>query len=243
MHGESNNRPDGRKSHKHTRWAQTGTLTTGNTSRIAKMQADLSELEDTYVTIVFGVTPPQNGGSFYATATINASINGNPITRQVSVANGTEISIAADAVSIFTVDSTPAALGNANQDYSVTMTVVPTVRSPVVPALLHDATSAQSGPYNVVGGASVSIAVPQGVSVVGAIVTAVSAQTSQVPNVQMQEMTTNNLGAQIVDTYMIGLVTPSPQTVNLVPGANSLKFINKDPANAVNISILWIVQG
>jgi hypothetical protein len=123
------------------------------------------------------------------------------------------------------------------------MTVVPGTRSPVVPALLHDATSAAAGPYNVLANGNVSVAIPQGVGVVGVIVTAVGAGTSQVPNVQLQEMTLSSTLAQTINTKETGLVTPAPQTINLVPGASSLKFINKDNANAVAISIIWIIQG
>ena len=109
-------------------WASTANMKTG-AADIVRNQCDFDKSE--YYTVQLGVEPPILGSSFNifsCLATISFKVEGNFVTRVISVTNGVSISGTAQAININLQDNTPVLGQPLNQPYKVGMQVVPGTR-------------------------------------------------------------------------------------------------------------------
>lgn len=236
---------------RHVTWSQSGTLITGNKAGVVSLQTgDLSDLDYKYYTIQFGVIPPNvsplTNAGYQALATITWSVNGNPITRQVSVGQGIEISGPADSITVRVQDATPTpGFAPAGSVYTVTISCSPGTRAATAQnqPLLYPTptvqTSGSSAPaqLGVNGSASdtATFNVPQGAGVTGYWVS-VAASITISPNLDVQQMA----GATLFEHIFAQL---NPLFVPLAPGANQVVIQNLDTQHGASVSFMWTIDG
>lgn len=122
---------------KKTGWGTSGTLTTGRKDRSVSIQADFERAGPaTTYTISFGKSNnPASNNPIFAEALITWAVEGNYVSRRVTIADGTSISGVGQAVKVILTDNTqPAISGNplfdpvVPADYSVSVQLAPGVR-------------------------------------------------------------------------------------------------------------------
>lgn len=197
-------------------WQSFGKLTGGQANPTVQCQAEFKET-GTY-TVQFSIEPAANA-PVQAIATITWFTEGNNIVRQMSVYNGASISGVGQGVKVKIEDITTAAAG-LGVVYPVSCSVAKGLRANIQqPPILQ-------GPSFVVtpGTSGLAIAVPQGVGVVSAYVSVISADAPPVPITDQDFWVSMFNGVTRLRTY-----NPRDfQWVPLVPGTVVLEMIDND---------------
>jgi len=221
-----------REAHRHRTWGISGTLITGDTNKIVTIQTgDLSESGYAYYTIMFGIDVGEAIAPT-AVATISWIVNGNAVSRQVTVGNGVEISGPADAISLRIDDKTPETDYPAGTSYSVTALIVPGSRvGGNTQPLLNGGVTA------VAAASATNIPIPQNAGVVGAWVSFFTTDGSA-PKAVVREIVLTSSS----NLFGFGLVQSEPIYVPIVAGADTLHVIN-DGAVDGDFSVVWAIDG
>lgn len=202
---------------------QTGTLETGH---------------GVYV-VSFGVvqTPDavNTGLGCSANATVNFIVNGNAVTRQVSIGSGVSIQGVADAVTVLVQDASPQGVNPPLASYAVTISVAPGTRASDTQPALVDPASPRTLTVKGAGGSTANIPVPQGVGVVGLWLTVGSDTTP--------DMIFNMTDAAGVGRFPFEIKDATPRYFPIVPGTVNITASNQDAGNTAAVSTLWVVDG
>ena len=115
-------------------WSAAGTLQASGTGQV-KLQADFSKggVGSGQYTVQFNVNAPPNPTNpnpIFTEALLTWIVEGNSVTRHISIANGTSITGSGQAVTVVIYDNTQLLYGSTHntQDYQVNCQVVPGVR-------------------------------------------------------------------------------------------------------------------
>ncbi len=265
--------PTGTTRGKKDGWGQAGTLSTGGIQQVT-MQADFDE-PGTY-TAEFAIGGAQQqysvntyineqgkqqtsiggGGAssgispnpIYAVATVTWGVEGQYVSRQVSVGNGVSISGVGQSVKIVITDATPAIYGpNNNTLYGVQVQVSKGVRgTSKQPPVLLPSQGIISGPggstqqgvssYHLVAGGQVVLPIPQSGGVIS-VYTTVFATTPIV-----EGLVSVILQNQAAGTLMEWDPRDFPDWVPVTPGATDIELLN-NAAVDTNWAVFFGVDG
>lgn len=200
-----------------------------------------------YYTVRFGVSAPPSG-IFACTATIQWVVEGNIITRQVSVANGIAISGTGQSVDVKLLDVTSEVVGGVEgEDYSVSIQVSRGTRPiETAPPILQAELSAAelfTPPGPPIGGVG-AILMPPGTLIaydVPATAGVVAVEVSVSPALlnSFSVLQTN------AAAFVFKATDPSVQTgfVALEPGATTVTVSNNDPTESAYVTVTWGIEG
>lgn len=217
-------------------WSSSGKLTRLNKNGLITLQADFP-FADVY-TVQFAVDAPagtinNTDGIYRAIATIQWTVEGNTITRQIDVGNGTAISAPSQAVRVSVVDATQAAkVALAGTQYGVTISVTRGVRAfGTVPPVLFGET------VSIPAGGSADIAVPTNAGVTSVELTALDLLSPGTnPIITVEHQNTGIIKAYTQNQFDSGFISIAPSTINI-------HVTNLDGANPVIISLTWGIDG
>lgn len=218
-------------------WSSTANMFTGDAKSV-KLQAAFPQSE--YYTMQFGVTPPNTPGSqliFSCIAVITWKVEGNYVTRQISVTNGTSISGTAQAIDVALTDNTQNFGQTLNQPYQIGIQVVPgtrpTTNQPVI-LVLPGQNDQSLAPNNIA-----TFDVPQNSGVISVEVIGVSDNVGvpEAPTIQV----TLASASQSLKSYMVGLTNTG--FISVPPGAVQIAIFNADQTNNAIYSIAWGIDG
>lgn len=167
-------------SHKRPGWSTSGTLQTGVTTNSVHLQANFEDSPGEY-TVQFNVDAASNI-FFNALATLQWSVEGNTVTRVVTVGNGTSISGVGQGVRVSVVDATSIDMcniaGQGAAKYGVSISVIQGIRATTQQPVLYTLTEQRaSGIYGAVvtngeprfivaNGFPVTIQIPQSIGAI-----------------------------------------------------------------------------
>ncbi len=212
-------------------------MTTGNANRVSGMQT-VFPVASVY-TLQFNVTPPpfptfRATPDFRCEAIVNWVVDGNYVSRRVSVINGMSISGVGQGVNIQYEDrSTGFAVGGV--DYKVTASVTPGPRSsfPTFPVLLAQSFTALD-PLGVLG----PIVIPEDAGAIAVQVLAVPPAAGAFPaRVSVHMITQAGTSISRFDPALNNGWIP------LFPGTRALTIVNLDAANTVGVSAVYGIDG
>lgn len=194
-----------------------------------------------YYTIRFGVQTPQPF-VFSAEALISWNLEGNIITRRISVSNGVAISGTGQGCSVSLVDTTPSATAKPN--YSITTQVSKGVRPvesapPTLMARLDTPHLGETyGSITLLPGDSIQYNVPTDAGVISVEVVGRpdSQPTAAPPWVVVLH---GNLGNNLKEY----LAFQTSGYIALAPEATFVVIENFDPAVSVEVSLTWGIEG
>lgn len=221
-------------------WQQSGTLTTGDTTKQVSMQADFPVAG--YYTVQFGVKPPElppptAQPAFDIEAEITWSVEGQFVRRLVSVGNGTSVSGPGQAVKVTIRDKTAETFPlTAALDYTVSVQVTPGTRPAEErpPILRGFPEVVDVAPLGVT-----SIDVPPDAGVISVETTAgiftFPPATAQA-NVQVVQST----AGVVLKAYMLGDVKGF---VPLAPNARLVSIRNNSAVDTYRIQFTWGIDG
>jgi hypothetical protein len=236
-------------------WSLTGGLLVGDQAKNVKLQTgDLSTSGYNYFTVQLGTTapPPTAAGNsgFDAVATIHFNVNGNPITRQIGVGQGMEISGPAESIVVIVNDTTPASWIDGvhavlGAPYTVTVSIVPGTRVGDTQALLRNAVGTLGnfgGLFTLTPSGGLTpdafIPVPQDAGVVGFWIADLPSGAGTGAELHVAEISPAS-----IPVFVFQLSDSLPHFVPLVPGATQIFVFNKDAVNSTTVSILWVIDG
>jgi hypothetical protein len=232
-------------------WSQSGTLTSQSSGGTVGLQANF--VEPGPYTVQFGIVPPADGSAVEATATVEWSVAGNVIQRQLTVGNGVEISAPAEAVKVIIVDATPSTFAGGGQTYFVSINVVRGLRAnysrpPILRGVLPPGTNVSEGGYLQVLGTSGGANDATGVIVIPPQAGAISVEvlawnqntTDGQPYLLVQEFS-DSIGSTIVAEYAVHTSQGGFTTLN--PSARSIQITNKDTVNICDVAFNLGIDG
>lgn len=213
-------------------WSSSVGLITGQSSP-ASIQANFPDAE--YKTIQFGVVPPDDGKStssvFDATAFISWSVEGNTVTRLISIGNGVSISAPAQAYNITITDKTPNLGGTQvlGKPYSITVNITPgsrpnSITPPIFKPVARAIVLAPAG--------STAQFIPAGA--VAVMITAYDAVAFTNGNVTIDQITAGN--ALFMEYSALNQFMP------LAGNAQQIRVTNQG-ANNVNVAFIFAIDG
>ncbi len=225
------------------RQSQPNPMVTGNAQAVNGLQASLSDPygapESGTMTLAFSVqhpTVPSSNGVVDCQALINWTIDGNRVTRRISVGNGTSITGVGQSVMVQLIDKTTTAGGAVlGAPYEVDVQVGLGVRGSVaqLPVLNEAANNLTVPPSS-----QVSIIIPQDAGAVSAKVLVRSQAAVPGPA---------NTTVQFVNGFGSSQATYDPQVqtdfVPIPPSSIIVQLINNDAANAVTMTLIWGIDG
>lgn len=207
-------------------------------SPIPNIQID--HLDPGLYTVQFEVLPPDDGNGFSAYAIVNWKVDGQPITRKLSVFSGASISGVAEAVDIKIVDYSDTASGALSAaPYKVGASLSRGQRADIMqpPSLTTNPRAIPVG-----AGLSTTFVVPQGAGVTSVMVLTAT-QLSVTANANPLGVTAhgadNALGVTTQSWYPI---LQGPGWVPLTPRTTSIIVQNFD-VNDVDVQVLWGIEG
>jgi hypothetical protein len=228
-------------------WSQSSPLQTGNTLQTVQLQEVFEEAY--YYTVQFGIVPPAgpSGPAYAAVATIEWSVQGNTIRRQVSVGNGTTISGPGEAIRVVINDTTSAALNTPGLSYTGTIQVTKGTR----PADFNPPTLADNNatPRVIPPGGLISVAIPQNVGITSVEIT--SMYTDPTGTVPLPP-TPPNPPSPVLQIFQTNPPYISKQYTNetgntgfvdVAPGATEIQIYNLDASDNVAVTITWGIDG
>jgi len=184
-------------------------------------------------TVQFGITPPAKYQFIHpnVTAEIQFSVSGNTVIRRISLGDGTSISGICEALSVKVIDQTvdipidpDTGLPDFNVEYIVSVNAAPLPRSDgYTPPIFRPLRDLQHGPYLVVPGGPVPVAVPTIAGGVKSLMVMVSHATGG---------TLAGAGVIFADQTATAIGTYNPQSpiwVPMLPTTHSLFFLNGNP--------------
>ena len=217
-------------------WSSSGKLNRLDKSgQQVTLQADFPE-SDVY-TVQFAVNAPSGtsnntDGIYRAIATVQWTVEGNTITRQIDVGNGTSISAPSQAVRVSVVDATQAAKVNlAGVSYGVTITVTRGVRAfgTLPPTLFGES-------ITIPGNGSADVAIPTGAGVTSVEITALDGTNPGTnPVIFVEHQNTGTFKAYTQNQFDSGFVAVAPSTVNI--------HIGNLTGDLILIALTWGIDG
>jgi hypothetical protein len=224
-------------------WSVGRAMLSGDKSRTASLQADFRQKPGIYTaqfTIVpTDLTPPPPILAFYAPmraeATIDWAVEGNTVTRKISVTNGASISGPGQAVRIVVEDTTVVVPGGIlGQKYFVGITLVPGLRAADgIPPILNE-----SGVTFLPVTSSVLTNVPQNVGIKSVLVTVGTPSGAPLPE-QTIQVYQYAPGGQLLALYDPRAYEFYP----LMPGCVAILIQNNSATEPVATSVSWGVDG
>jgi hypothetical protein len=225
-------------------WSAGRQMTSGNKSQIVSLQADFLQKPGIYtaqftITPLEPVPPPPVIGFFApirAEATVFWAVEGNTVTRKLSVTNGASISGPGQAVRIVIADVTVGGVPSAQlgQPYFCAVTLVPGLRpTDGIPPLLNNDNATflpapSSAPFNV----------PQNVGVKSLLVTVGTPSGAPLPEQQIQ-VYQYSAGGNLLALYDPRAYEFYP----LMPGCVSILVQNNSLTEVVVCSVTWGIDG
>jgi hypothetical protein len=190
----------------------------------------------------FGATPPNTPGSmliFSCVATISWKVEGNFVTRQISVQNGATISGTAQAIDVNLQDNTPNYGQTLNQPYQIGIQVTPGTR-PVTnqpPLLMFN--DQQQVSIAAAGGTKI-FDIPQNAGVISMEIAGVgfAGGLAISPNLLVQFFTNA--------TFLKSYIYSGGEFDQFVPvpiGATEVLIVNQDATNVADFSLAWGIDG
>jgi hypothetical protein len=224
-----------------TGWGASGKVVQGaGVSRIVSMQVDFPNDVATSYTVQFRSSVPGNAVC-NPEALITWSVEGQFVTRRVSIGDGTSVTGVGQAVNVKIQDNTPAIFitPGAEVEYSVSVQVAPGFRgASELPPTLYPFSVANGFLFEIPAGGNVAIPIPGDAGVTQVFVTAVG-----IP-----------LGTPIADATAFAIVTNGPFAqreydvqrvsgwVPVNPGATQLDLFNTG-ATQINFTVAFGIDG
>lgn len=201
-------------------------------------------------TVQFHVTPPPNTtGSlavFACVATIVWNTEGQQVSRQCSVANGTSISAPAEGVKVLLLDTTPPIDDiDAGQPYQVRVTITRGVRANTQqPVTLEgmgvDAEGPVRGVVTLAPGASVSYAIPPAAGVISAEVVGVDETTNAMPT----EVVVSQQTAPTGPAFVSKVYNANPARFEPIAQLSQVLVVtNESGTDTVEVTLTWGIDG
>lgn len=216
-------------------WSSSGKLTRLITSQQVTLQADFPE-SDVY-TVQFNVTPPtgttnNTDGIYRAIATIQWTVEGNTIVRQIDVGNGTSISAPSQAVRVSVVDATQAAkVDLSGISYGISISVTRGVRAfgTLPPTLFAESIA-------IVGNGGADVPIPTGAGVTSVEITALDgANPGTNPVIFVEHQNTGTFKAYTQNQFDSGFVAVAPSAVNI--------HIGNLTSDLLLVAVTWGIDG
>jgi hypothetical protein len=218
-----------------TQGTAAGGLPTGNP--IPSIQ--MNDLEPGVYTIQFTVIPPGDGQGFAAYAIVTWKVEGQQVTRMVSVFSGAVISGVAESVDVKIVDVSQIGTNGfptTPQKYQVGVSLSKGSRATTMqPATLVT----QLDEIQLDAGATTSYLIPSDAGVISALVTSASLTTGVLPTDILVIQSTTGLVAHLCRWYPI---EQSPGWIPLFGGAVNLEIFNTGSAKA-GVNVIWGIEG
>lgn len=227
-------------------WSASGTLITGNPAQSISLQANFPHAE-TYVIEFSKAGNPLSNLPIHSEALITWSVEGNSVTRRVSIANGTTVQGVAQAVRVVIIDSTGEAVGNVpapnGTEYTVSVQVTPGSRGSnklppfYIPRLNYFRLLTPVAP-------NVVLPVPQDAGIISFLVEAIGQSplgfTPLKPGTLILNMIQNAVVINTVDAI-------ESQIVPIVPGTEQIEMSMQpafDPSlTAINFTLFYGIDG
>lgn len=216
-------------------WQKSGSLFVGNTAVILPMQVNFPD--PGYYTLQFSANPKNPPISFKAVADITWSVEGNQISRRVSIQNGMTISGPGQAVTLRMRDVSGAGTAWDGQQYDVTAQVTRGSRpTSAAPPLLFERNS-----FGVAaGGSAVAVQVPQNVGI-NSVLVAVSQQLFATAGTPQNVSVAQQDPSGGVLFFWNPVVNPG--FIPILPGVTQLTIENDDTAKNAEVSVVWGIDG
>jgi hypothetical protein len=226
-------------------WSVARNMVTGDKALIASLQADFKQKPGIYtaqftISTIDKTAPPIPPGKFFAPiqaiAEIDWAVEGNTITRKISVANGASISGPGQAVRITIKDvsyisDSDFVLG---QKYFVAATLTPGLRATAFPPIL----TIENKATTILPGGTASFPVPDNAGVTSVLVTVISSVGLAIPEQGVQVTQDGN--------FFTATAQYDPRAyefVPLIPGTAKISVNNLTAANDMAVFVVWGIDG
>jgi hypothetical protein len=214
-------------------WSQSGELITKNTSQIVSLQANFEFPE--YYTVQFGVS----SAVVKSRALITWGVEGNTITRLVSVANGVEVSGAGQSCNVRVVDISDGVIAS-GVHYTVFIDVVKGTRAFTGQPPTLAVYSATGGVFSVGPLSSTSIPIPLDAGVISVFVTVSTIAGSSAVIAENDIQVAQQTGGTTQKTYD---PRDFPEFVPITPGADVVTIFNNNAAQTYQVSVTFGIDG
>jgi len=221
-------------------WSTQKKLKTGEPNQVGTLQASFPVAGNYTVEFAMDLTEPLSAVKIppRAEATVTWSIEGNSVSRRISLGNGVSIQGAAEAISVSVKDSTILFPGDVPTEYTVTMQVAPGTR----PTVSQPPTLVENGGTNgkvqsLPAASSFILPVPQDAGPISLMVTALSLTSPQpiVGDIQVRQL---DSAGSILKVY-------DPREYNFVPLSAGCQQIEVANISAIDVltSITYGIDG
>lgn len=218
-------------------WSSSGKLTRLDPNGLVTLQADFTEVGADVWTVQFSVNAPagtsnNTDGIYRAIATVQWTVEGNTIVRQIDVGNGTSISAPSQAVRVSVVDATQAAkVDLSGVQYGITISVTRGVRAfgTLPPTLFGESIS-------IAGNNHAIIPIPTGAGVTSVEITALdSTNPGTNPVIRVLHQNTGTFKAYTQNQFDSGFVAVAPSAIQIE--------IDNLTADLIVVAVTWGIDG